>query len=217
VRSGAENEASTFQSNEPDMKLSHIALAACLFALPVVGMATFVLPSAAAATMSELGDLSTMRSIVADTQALVASQDAAAAKAKVTEFETAWDQAASDLRGKSAPKWNAIDIAADAALDAVRNDAANADASLIALLAQLDNPGAADAAGIATTDVSGKPLPCEDMLAQYRTEQSKSAVLDDGTRAKVSELEAKGLERCNADDDKRADDFFARATQLMGA
>lgn len=212
-----ENVASTVQSNEPTMKLSQIALAACLFALPVAGVVPFVLPSAAAASVSELGDLSAMRVIVAETQTMLASGDAPAAKAKITEFETAWDQAAGDLRGKSAPKWDAIDVAADSALDAVRHDAANADASLMALLAQLDNPGAADAAGVATTDVTGKPLPCEDMLAQYRAEQGKGAVLDDANKAKVAELEAKGLERCNADDDKRADDFFAQAIQLMGA
>ncbi|MDB5612935.1 MAG: hypothetical protein JWQ22_588 [Devosia sp.] len=199
------------------MKLSYVTLAACLFALPVAGMASFVLPSAAAAPVSELGDLSAMRGIVADTQAAVASRDTAAAKTKITEFETAWDKAAGDLRGKSAPKWDAIDTAADAALDAVRNDAPTADAALTALLAQLDNPGAANAAGVATTDTSGKPLPCEDMLAQYRNEQNKGAALDDSTKAKVSELETKGIERCNADDDKRADDFFAQAIQLMGA
>ena len=212
-----ENVGIDVPTNEPDMKLSHLALAACLFVLPVAGMASFVLPSAAAATVSELSDLSAMRAIVADTQALVAAKDSTAAKAKITEFETAWDRAAGDLRGKSAPKWDAIDSAADAALNAVRNDAATADATLTALLAQLDNPGVADAAGVATTDVSGKPLPCEDMLAQYRTEQAKGAALDDATKAKVSELETKGIERCNADDDKRADDFFAQAIQLMGA
>lgn len=199
------------------MKLSHLALAACLFALPIAGTVSFVSPSAAATSVSELGDLSAMRAIIAQTQTMVASGDATGAKAKINEFETAWDQAAGDLRGKSAPKWDAIDVAADAALDAVRNDGANVDTSLAALLAQLDNPGAANAAGIATTDVSGKPLPCEDMLAQYRAEQGKGAVLDDATKAKVSELEAKGIERCNADDDKRADDFFAQAIKLMGA
>lgn len=212
-----ENVGIDVPTNEPDMKLSHLALAACLFALPVAGMASFVLPSAAAATVSELGDLSAMRAIVADTQALVAAKDGNAAKVKITEFETAWDRAAGDLRGKSAPKWDAIDKAADAALNAVRNDAATADATLTTLLAQLDNPGVADAAGVATTDVSGKPLPCEDMLAQYRAEQGKGPVLNDATKAKVSELETKGIERCNADDDKRADDFFAQAIQLMGA
>jgi hypothetical protein len=201
------------------MKLSHLALAACLFALPIAGGATFSTAAFAAATVSELGDLSAMHTIVADTQALVAANDLAGAKTKITEFETAWDNAASDLRAKNAQKWDAIDAASDAALEAVRADspAATSDAALTALLAQLDNPGAANAAGVVTTDTSGKPLPCEDMLAKYRAVQPKAASLDDATKAKIADLEAKGLERCNADDDKRADDFFGQAIQLIGA
>ena len=196
------------------MRLSHFALAACLFSLAVAGNAGF-----AAVTVSELGDLSAMHTIVADTQALVASNDLAGAKAKIGEFETAWDKAAGDLRGKSAQKWDAIDAASDAALQAVREDspAATSDAALTALLAQLDNPGATNAAGVVTTDTSGKPLPCEDMLAKYRAVQPKAASLEDTTKAKVAELEAKGLERCNADDDQRADDFFGLALHLLGA
>ncbi|MET3897428.1 hypothetical protein ABIB57_001365 [Devosia sp. UYZn731] len=199
------------------MRLSHFALAACLFTLPIAGAATF--PASAAVTVSELGDLSAMHTIVADTQALVAAKDPAGAKAKIAEFETAWDNAANDLRGRNAEKWDAIDAASDAALDAVRADApaATSDMALTTLLAQLDNPGAANAAGVVTTDTSGKPLPCEDMLAKYRAAQAKAASLDDATRTKAAALEAKGLERCNADDDKRADDFFGQAIQLIGA
>jgi hypothetical protein len=33
---------------------------------------------------------------------------------------------------------------------------------------------------------------------------------------KVADLETKGIERCNADDDKRADGFFADALKIMG-
>ncbi|MDB5529582.1 MAG: hypothetical protein JWR51_2685 [Devosia sp.] len=199
------------------MRLSHLALAVCLFVLPIAGAATF--PALAAVKVSELGDLSAMHTIVADTQALVASNDLAGAKARITEFETAWDNVANDLRAKNAQKWDAIDAASDVALEAVRADspAATSDAALTALLAQLDNPGATNAAGVVTTDTSGKPLPCEDMLAQYRAVQPKAASLDDATKAKVADLEAKGLERCNADDDKRADDFFGQAIQLIGA
>ncbi|MET3901409.1 hypothetical protein ABIB57_005380 [Devosia sp. UYZn731] len=201
------------------MKLSHPALAACLFAFPVTMATTFSTPAFAAVTVSELGDLSAMRVIVADTQALVAANDLAGAKAKITEYETAWDNAAGDLRGKNAQKWDAIDAASDVVIEGLRADApaATSDSALTALLAQLDNPGAADAAGVATTDTSGKPLPCEDMLAKYRAVQPKAASLDDATKAKVAELEAKGLERCNADDDKRADDFFSQAIQLIGS
>lgn len=201
------------------MRLSHLALATCLFALPVAGVVTFSTASFATATVSELGDLSAMRTIVADTKALVATNDLAGAKAKITEYETAWDNAAGDLRAKSAAKWDAIDAASDGAIESLRADASaeTSDAALTALLAQLDNPGAINAAGVVTTDTSGKPLPCEDMLAKYRAAQPKAANLDDATKAKIAEMEAKGLERCNADDDKRADDFFGQAIQLIGA
>jgi hypothetical protein len=201
------------------MKLSQLALAACLFALPMATAATLSTPAFAAVTVSELGDLSAMRIIVADTQALVAANDLAGAKAKITAYETAWDNAAGDLRGKNPQKWDAIDAASDVVIENLRADApaATSDAALTALLAQLDNPGATNSAGVVTTDTSGKPLPCEDMLAQYRDVQPKAASLDDATKAKIAELEAKGLERCNADDDKRADDFFGQAIQLIGA
>ncbi|WP_245275534.1 hypothetical protein [Mesorhizobium sp. LNHC229A00] len=43
-----------------------------------------------------------------------------------------------------------------------------------------------------------------------------TAKLSAGDKAKVSELETKGIERCNADDDKRDDDFFAQAMKVMG-
>ena len=56
-------------------------------------------------------------------------------------------------------------------------------------------------------------IPCEDMLVTLR-DAVKTAKLNDADKAKVDELEAKGVERCNADDDKRADAFFADALKL---
>ena len=57
--------------------------------------------------------------------------------------------------------------------------------------------------------------PCEDMLKTVRAAE-KTAPLSAADKTKVSELETKGVERCNADDDKRADDFFAQALNIMG-
>ncbi|MDN5927082.1 MAG: hypothetical protein L0I29_08420 [Hyphomicrobiales bacterium] len=57
--------------------------------------------------------------------------------------------------------------------------------------------------------------PCEDMLKTVRAAE-KTATLNAADKTKVSELETKGTERCNADDDKRADDFFAQALKIMG-
>lgn len=59
------------------------------------------------------------------------------------------------------------------------------------------------------------PTPCEDALKALRAAEA-TAKLNAADKAKVADLEAKGIERCNADDDKRADDFFAQAMKVMG-
>lgn len=59
------------------------------------------------------------------------------------------------------------------------------------------------------------PAPCEDMLKEVRA-TAMATKLSDADRAKVTALQDKGIERCNADDDKRADDFFSQALKLMG-
>lgn len=58
-------------------------------------------------------------------------------------------------------------------------------------------------------------VPCEDMLRDLRAAIAE-AKLSGADAQKVAELESKGVERCNADDDKRADDFFAEALKIMG-
>ena len=57
--------------------------------------------------------------------------------------------------------------------------------------------------------------PCEDVLKEMRTTKA-SATLAPDVKSKVDALETKAVERCNADDDKRADDFFAQAMKIMG-
>jgi hypothetical protein len=57
--------------------------------------------------------------------------------------------------------------------------------------------------------------PCEETLKALRAAEA-TATLSAADKTKVSELETKGIERCNADDDKRADDFFAQAMRVMG-
>ena len=62
---------------------------------------------------------------------------------------------------------------------------------------------------------SAKAVPCEEMLRQLRAavDAAKPSTAD---AAKVKEFEDKGIERCNADDDKRADDFFDQAMKIVG-
>jgi hypothetical protein len=57
--------------------------------------------------------------------------------------------------------------------------------------------------------------PCEDVLKDMRTAKA-SANLTPDAKSKVDALEAKAVERCNADDDKRADAFLQEAMTLMG-
>jgi hypothetical protein len=67
----------------------------------------------------------------------------------------------------------------------------------------------------ASGPVFAATAPCEETLKALRAAEA-AAKLNDADKNKVSELETKGIERCNADDDKRADDFFAQAMKVMG-
>jgi len=57
-------------------------------------------------------------------------------------------------------------------------------------------------------------VPCEEMLGQLRAKEA-SAPAPDANKAAYEDLKTKGIERCNADDDKRADDFFMQAMDLL--
>jgi hypothetical protein len=56
---------------------------------------------------------------------------------------------------------------------------------------------------------------CENMLADLRA-ALQDAHPSDADAAKIKELEDKGIERCNADDDKHADEFFGQALNILG-
>lgn len=66
-------------------------------------------------------------------------------------------------------------------------------------------------AGTATAD----DVPCENMLADLRA-ALQDAHPSEADAAKIKELEDKGIERCTADDDKKADEFFGQALKLLG-
>ena len=210
--------------------MNNLLLAFAFLALPLAGAATMTTqPALAASATTELGDLSSLRVIVADTLAIANSGDLAAAQRRLTDFETAWDADASRLRALSTEKWGNVDDASDAALAAVRTTPPSAEAvatTLTSLIAVLDDPTqpvgavptpsvANPGVAIATTDANGRPVPCEEMLKQVRA-STPSATLGDAGKATVDALQNKGIERCNADDDKRADEFFAQALTLIG-
>ena len=211
--------------------MKQLLLAIALIAVPVAAFTAFTLyqssHSSAAASSASLGDLSAFQSIIADVQTIVGAGDLAAAETRITDFETAWDEAEGTLRPLNTNSWGNVDDAADAALGALRSRTPKLDqvnATLILLMAELDNPalgsGGAPVApaivsGITITDESGRPLPCEDMLAILRTAMA-SAKLSDADRAGAEAFQAKATERCNADDDQHADEFSAKALALAG-
>lgn len=213
--------------------MRNLLLSAALIAAPVAVFAavyTLQAPPAveASAAGPSLGDMSAFASIVADVQEIAATGDFVAAEKRITDFETDWDDAQKTLRPVNTASWTNVDDAADAALDALRAkapDSADVTATLAELQAELADPartpgsdaagsGVTTISGIATTDATGRTLPCEVMLETFRTTRA-AAPLTGAESAQVDALQAKGTERCNADEDVRADDFFAQGLALM--
>ncbi|WP_320202020.1 hypothetical protein RMR16_023615 (plasmid) [Agrobacterium sp. rho-13.3] len=70
-------------------------------------------------------------------------------------------------------------------------------------------------AGVVSTYANAANVPCEEMLKDMRAAKT-TAKLSDADMAKVNELETKAVERCNADDDVRSDQFLTDAMKIMG-
>ncbi|WP_068305619.1 hypothetical protein [Pararhodobacter sp. CCB-MM2] len=206
--------------------LRNLALSLALIAVPAGGFAlaeAWIAPAPAAATANAapLGDMSAYQTIVTDTQTIAATGDLTAAETRITDLEALWDQNASALRAMDANAWGTIDGAADDAFAALRArtpDATRVTATLTALQEALANP-AQDMAqggvvqmvsGIAVTDANGRALPCETLIGQLRTELAGLTA-----PANVTDLQARALERCNADDDAHSDAFAAQALALL--
>jgi len=162
-------------------------------------------------------------------ETIAATGDFVAAEKRITDFETAWDDAASNLRAMDSNAWGNVDQAADDALGALRASqpvAADVTATLAALATSLDNPGSAAGtapaggvtmvSGIAVTDAAGRALPCEVMLKAVADGLATTAIAAADKVAAI-DFQTKGLERCNADDDARADGFSAQALALLAA
>jgi hypothetical protein len=206
--------------------MKQFLLAACLIMVPVAifsGGYKYLAPPAIAADQS-LGDLSSMKSIITDVQAIVQTGDFEKAETRITDFETAWDNAEEKLRPLNKEAWGNVDDASDAALKALRKspEAGKVSATLAALQSALDNPmGGADAssagvklvAGIA--DDTGHALPCEVMIKDVQSAVDGGKI-SEAKKSALGDFQAKALERCNADDDVHADEFSAQALALAG-
>jgi hypothetical protein len=203
--------------------MKRLLLAFTFVSLAIAATSALMSP-AYPATAGELGDLSPYQAIVANTLDLTNAGDIPAARKRITDFETAWDEATAQMRPLNPEKWTAIDHAADAAIDALRTTWPNNQKILLklnALLVVLDSkgttPGAAPAvnAKFSVTNPDGSPVPCEVTLQKLR-DITASVAPASADQAKFDTLKNKGIERCNADDDQRANGFFMEALALVG-
>ena len=206
--------------------MKQLFLAIILIVLPVglfAGGYRYLTPSVPVAAEVSLGDLGALKAIVTDVQTISASGDMAKATTRITDFETAWDDGATNMRPINPVAWGNIDEAADAALKSLRAakpDAAAVTSALEGLIAKLDNPYAEAAAtaamlvdGVTISGPDGRPQPCEVMIKQLEA-AIHSAKLGEADAAKAMDFKSKALERCNADDDLHADEFSAHGMAI---
>jgi hypothetical protein len=124
--------------------MKQILLALLLIATPVSAFTVYeVYAKTNVAATTGLGDLSSLKAIIADVQALAAKGDMPGAAKRITDFESAWDQGQAAIRPLNPEYWGNIDDASDAALKAVRDPKSAADTvkkALANLMAALSDP-----------------------------------------------------------------------------
>ena len=129
----------------PRRTVPQLLLALVLIAVPVAGFSAVEVFTAPGTAAAGLGDMQPFLTIVTDVQTVAHGGDLAAAKQRITDFESAWDSAETSLRAKNPQLWTAIDDAADAALHAARAskpDAKEVNSTLAELLAALNSANA---------------------------------------------------------------------------
>ncbi len=127
--------------------MKQFLLATALIALTVAaftGYSAFAAAASANAAVASLGDLSSFRTIITDVQSIASTGDLAAAKARIKDFEIAWDDNETGLKPMDPAHWREIDDAADGALTALRTgapDPAQVTETLVALQSALQDEG----------------------------------------------------------------------------
>ncbi|MEI6834698.1 MAG: protein translocase subunit SecF [bacterium] len=98
--------------------------------------------SDSATAVGPLGDLSPYAAIASDALKIVESGDLKAAKARIKDLETAWDQAEEKLYDMSPESWTSIDKSIDRSLAELRSgspDAVSSSTALNSLLAKINS------------------------------------------------------------------------------
>lgn len=177
---------------------------------------------------ASLGDLSPLKTIVVDVQAIAAKGDLVAAEKRITDFESLWDKDQPAMQPLNETAWGNIDDAADAAIHSLRDsapDKAKVENTVKDLIATLDNPysdassgadsssGVKQVKGIAVTDANGHPLPCEVLIKSLRAAIDGGKIPQDKSGS-AADFMTRALERCNADDDTNANNFSAQGLAL---
>lgn len=96
------------------------------------------------AASPKLGNLAKFRTIATDASALLETGDIAAAKLRLKDLETSWDEAEAGLKPRAAAAWHEVDKAIDRTLTAIRSTSPNLEACKAAikgLIAVMDRVG----------------------------------------------------------------------------
>jgi len=136
-----------------------------------------------------LGDLTPFARIASDTLVLVQRGDLNAAKVRIKDLETAWDNAEKQMRPQSPNDWKALDKSIDRALAQLRAkkpDATGCEATVKALIAQIDSLQPA-------SNVTSKFGPLGDLTAFEKIAQDTLTVVEKGdfkaARSRITDLE----------------------------
>ena len=124
--------------------MRQLLLAIVLILVPVAAFTGFHIVTAPSPSRTTgLGDLSPLKAIVADVQAHADKGDMTAAAARMTDYESAWDQGQTSIRPLNPTYWGNVDAESDAAIKSLREphpSPTKVKASLSALMASLDDP-----------------------------------------------------------------------------